>query len=50
MTFECRKLFQQTLDKKEIPQAIADDFYAPGDEAHRMYIGEVVGILEGNAE
>jgi flavin reductase (DIM6/NTAB) family NADH-FMN oxidoreductase RutF len=45
-TFECRKLFQQTLDKKAIPQDIAEMFYAPDEEAHRMYIGEVVRILE----
>ncbi len=46
-TFECHKLYQQTLDKKEIPESIAGMFYAPEQEAHRMYIGEVVKILEG---
>lgn len=47
ITFECRKLFQQTLDKNQIPAEIADMFYAPDEEAHRMYIGEVVNILGG---
>jgi hypothetical protein len=26
---------------------IADLFYSPDEEAHRMYIGEVMNILEG---
>lgn len=46
LTFECRKLYQQTLDKKLLPEEISNAFYGPGEEAHRMYIGEVVNILE----
>lgn len=47
LTFVCRKLFQQTLDKRLIPPEIAEAFYAPEDDAHRMYIGEVEKIIEG---
>ena len=46
-TFECEKLYQQTLDRNLIPLEIVDTLYAPGADAHRMYIGEVVRILEG---
>lgn len=49
-TFECNKLYQQTLDKNALPKKIADMFYAPGEEAHRMYIGEFVRILEGGRD
>lgn len=44
LTFECHKLFQQTLEKDEIPPQIANMFYAPDEDAHRMYIGEVLKI------
>lgn len=47
LTFECHKLFQQTLAKENIPSDIARLFYAPEEEAHRMYIGQVMDILEG---
>ncbi len=46
-TFECRKLCQQPLDKKAIPQEIADMFYEEGEDAHWMFIGEVEKILNG---
>ncbi len=48
LTFACRKLYQQTLDKQQIPAEIAELFYDPDEEAHRMYIGEVVAVLEGD--
>lgn len=44
-TFECRKLFQRTMDKEQIPPEIADMFYEPKEEAHRIYIGQVLKIL-----
>lgn len=47
LTLECRKLYQQTLDKERIPASIRDRFYGPDEQAHRMYIGEVVRIREG---
>ncbi|MBB5182722.1 flavin reductase [Catenisphaera adipataccumulans] len=50
LTFECEKLYQQTLDKKQIPASIADAFYAPEEQAHRMYIGEVKKIIEKGEE
>lgn len=46
LTFECRKIFQQTLEKSLIPKEIADSYYAPDGDAHRMYVGELVNILE----
>jgi len=44
--FVCRKLYQQTLDKSLIPPEIAAKYYKPNDDAHRMYIGEVLKIIE----
>jgi flavin reductase (DIM6/NTAB) family NADH-FMN oxidoreductase RutF len=46
MTFVCRKLYQQTLDKSLIRGGIGGQFYAPDEEAHRMYIGEVEDIIK----
>lgn len=50
LTFECRKLFVQQLDRTHLPAEIADQFYAPGDKAHCMFIGVVEKILEGPAK
>lgn len=44
-TFECEKLYAETLKKENIPAAIAAQFYGPQEEAHRMYIGEVIRLL-----
>ena len=44
-TLLCRKLFAQDLDPNAIPQQVMDTFYAK-EPVHRMYIGEVVEILE----
>jgi flavin reductase (DIM6/NTAB) family NADH-FMN oxidoreductase RutF len=45
LTFVCCKLYAQTLDKSLIRGGIADRFYAPEEQAHCMYIGEVKEIL-----
>jgi flavin reductase (DIM6/NTAB) family NADH-FMN oxidoreductase RutF len=47
LTFACRKLYQETMKKENIPAGIANAFYGPDEQAHRMYIGEVVRIIEG---
>ena len=47
LTFECRKIFSQPLERSRIPEELASQFYAPGDKAHCMFIGQVEKILEG---
>ena len=44
VTFVCRKLFRQKLDKSNMLPEIAEQFYS-GDAEHDMYIGEVVDII-----
>lgn len=44
-TLLCRKIFAQDMDPQAIPQKITDTFYAK-EPVHRMYIGEVVQILD----
>lgn len=44
-TLLCRKLYAQDLDPKVIPQEVMDSAYAK-EPVHRMYIGEVIQILE----
>ena len=46
--FVCHKIFQQKLDKANIPQFAVDQFYAgdtPADAPHDMFVGEVEEIL-----
>lgn len=43
--FLCHKLYQQTLDKTSVPADITAMFYGKTEEAHRMYIGEVLRVL-----
>ncbi len=50
LTFECAKIYSQQLDRERIPAELADQFYAPGDKAHCMFIGRVEKILEGPAK
>lgn len=44
VTLICRKLFVQTLDLEKIPADVREKLYA-GNDAHDMYIGEVVEML-----
>lgn len=44
-TLLCRKLYAQDLDPKVIPQEVMDSAYVK-EPVHRMYIGEVIQILE----
>ena len=44
VTFVCRKLFRQRLEKENMVPEVAKQFY-DGDALHDMYIGEVVEIL-----
>ena len=43
-TLLCRKLYAQDLDSTVIPNDVKDRFYS-SEPVHRMYIGEVIGIL-----
>ena len=45
-TLVCRKIYRQDLDLEQIPQEARDAFYKD-EPVHRMYIGEVVEIIEG---
>ncbi|MGN0908496.1 MAG: flavin reductase family protein [Succinivibrio sp.] len=47
LSFECRKIFVQQLERSLVPEELASQFYAPGDKAHCMFIGQVEKILEG---
>lgn len=44
VTFVCRKLFRQRLEKENMVPEVAKQFY-DGDALHDMFIGEVVEIL-----
>ncbi len=43
MVMVCKKQFAADIDPKALPQEIASAFYA-GDAAHRLYIGEILGM------
>ena len=45
LTFICKKLYEQGLDKNSIPPEIASQYYAPEQQAHRVYIGEVIHVI-----
>lgn len=47
VTLVCRKMLAQDIDRANIPQDVTDVFYTT-EEPHRIYIGEVVEILEGS--
>lgn len=41
----CKKIYWQDLDPKQMPQEVADSYYKT-EPPHRMYIGEVVSVLQ----
>lgn len=43
VTLVCRKIFQQDIDKIYMLPELAEDWYGE-DDAHRLYIGEVIGF------
>lgn len=43
-TLVCRKLYAQDMDLSAAPQDVRERFYE-SEPMHRMYIGEVIGIL-----
>ena len=44
VTFVCKKLFKQCLEKENMNPDLAKQFY-DGDALHDMYIGEIVDII-----
>lgn len=44
-TIVCKKIYYQDLDMAKMPQAIVDHYYSV-EEPHRLYIGEVIKIIE----
>ena len=44
VTLLCRRIYWQDLDEEHMPGEVVRQNYL-SDEAHRMYIGEVVGII-----
>ena len=44
-TLVCRKIYWQDLIRENMPPEVAERIYTP-EEPHRMYIGEVVEILQ----
>ena len=45
LTFLCRKVFWQDMITTHMPSEIVEEYYTP-DEAHTLYIGEVVDIIK----
>ena len=45
LTLVCKKIYYQDLDQTKIPADVLDKFYQT-DGIHRMYIGEVVDIID----
>lgn len=45
LTIVCKKIYFQDLDITNIPQKEVDKFYKT-EPAHRMYIGEVIDIID----
>ncbi len=45
-TLLCRKIYRQDLDSAAVPPDVAAQFYA-AEAPHRMYIGEVLSVLQG---
>ncbi|MBQ1238021.1 MAG: flavin reductase [Oscillospiraceae bacterium] len=43
-TLLCKKIYWQDLDPAQMPAEVIDTYYKT-EAAHRMYIGEVVGII-----
>lgn len=44
-TIVCRKIYEQDLDKQKIPQEAIDRYYSD-EPVHKMYVGEVINIIE----
>ena len=44
-TIICRKIYEQDLDKQKIPQEAIDRYYSD-EPVHKMYVGEVINIIE----
>ena len=49
-TILCRKLYVQDLSRADIPAEVLESHYAPQEQPHRMYIGEVVGIYPADGD
>ncbi|MBP3707828.1 MAG: flavin reductase [Clostridia bacterium] len=45
LTLICKKIYFQDLDIKQIPKELINKFYKT-DPIHRMYIGEVIDIVD----
>ena len=45
LTLLCRKLYAQDMDASKFPEDVRERFYGT-EPAHRMYIGEIIEILE----
>lgn len=46
VTLLCKKIYYNDLVKENIPEELRDKNYAADEPAHRMYIAEVVGVIE----
>lgn len=46
VTLVCRKLYHNDLIPENMPEDILNTFYDP-EPIHRMYIAEVIGIIDG---
>ena len=47
VTLLCRRIFKQDLDTENMPEEAVRTFYAT-EAPHRMYIGEVIDIINGS--
>lgn len=44
-TFLCKKLYCQDMDPAQVPADVRERFYGEGETYHRIYVGEIVGVL-----
>lgn len=47
VTLVCKKLYWQDMDRSHLPEAVQKAFYPEGETVHRLYIGQVLDVLEG---
>ncbi len=43
-TLLCKKIYCHDLESDKIPCEILEQFYEPGEQPHRVYYGEILGV------
>lgn len=47
ITYICKKIYYQDIDRQRVPEEIVNRYYRT-EAPHRMYVGEIVGVIEHN--